>query len=129
VHNEAHALRVRLEGRVMLTSQKAALYWATRTIEPWCKLVEQRHGPGNTHRISFEDGHLTQTPVNALFYFRGVGVSVHYHKPRGWCVTVLHDGMSASYRRKHDTSTEGFSTRDEAAELATEIVMDLFAPV
>lgn len=56
-------------------------------------------------------------------------VSVHYHKPHEWCVTVLHDGMSASYRRKHDTSTEGFPTRDEAAELATEIVMDLFAPV
>lgn len=109
--------------------EKAALYWATRTIESWCKLVEQQHGPSNPHRIDFEDGHLTQTPVNALVYFNGTGVSVHYHARDGWCVSVLHDNMSATYRSKHARPMGGFSTRDEAADLATEIVMDLLVTV
>lgn len=127
VHNQVRMLRVCLEGQVMPTVEKAALYWATRTIEPWCKLIEQRHGPTNPHRIDFENGHLTQTPANALVYHNRTGVSVHYHKRDGWCVSVFHDTMSGTYRRKHARPVGGFPPRDEAAELATEIVMDLVA--
>lgn len=57
-----------------------------------------------------------------------MGVSVHYHRRSGWVVTVLHDAMSGTYRRKHARPEIGFPTRDEAADLATEIVMDLLAP-
>ena len=98
----------------MPASHKAALYWACRLIESRAKLVERQYGPSNTSRIDFEDGHLTQTPVNALVHYKGVCVTVHYHKPRGWVVSVFDDRMSANYRRKHANPRAVFPRDDES---------------